>query len=135
MSYPMSTAKGRYEAAEQLRVLVYLAMERDENYPDIPCIAELVDLTEYQKSLINSIGFSARLFVAPPGTPKDRVEFLRDSFASAMDEISFRQGVLEYKGFWTGTWSGEWLAEKCSAVAAAKSDMEVYHELVEKYCK
>jgi tripartite-type tricarboxylate transporter receptor subunit TctC len=64
----------------EMRALMVFSDERVEALPDVPLAIELVDDQDARDALsaFGQIYNLERVFVAPPGTPADRVEFLRD---------------------------------------------------------
>jgi tripartite-type tricarboxylate transporter receptor subunit TctC len=73
-----------------VNVLVFGGQKRDERIPDTPTIYEIFDkekTPEESRRVADVIlrgGDFGRPWVAPPGTPKDRVKILRDAYAKAM---------------------------------------------------
>ena len=73
-----------------VNVLVFGGQKRDERIPDTPTIYEIFDkqkTPEESRRVADVIlrgGDFGRPWVAPPGTPKERVKILRDAYAKAM---------------------------------------------------
>jgi tripartite-type tricarboxylate transporter receptor subunit TctC len=73
-----------------VKVLVFGGQKRDERIPDTPTIYEIFDkqkTPEESRRVADVIlrgGDFGRPWVAPPGTPKERVKILRDAYAKAM---------------------------------------------------
>ncbi|MGH7828107.1 MAG: Bug family tripartite tricarboxylate transporter substrate binding protein [Candidatus Binatia bacterium] len=73
-----------------VKVLIYGGLKRDERIPDTPTIYEIFDKektpeeTRRVADVILRGGDFGRPWVAPPGTPKERVKILRDAYAKAM---------------------------------------------------
>jgi tripartite-type tricarboxylate transporter receptor subunit TctC len=73
-----------------VNVLVFGGQRRDERIPDTPTIYEIFDkekTPEESRRVADVIlrgGDFGRPWVAPPGTPKDRVEVLRSAYVKAM---------------------------------------------------
>src|SRR5918999_2383789 len=73
-----------------VNVLVFGGQKRDERIPDTPTIYEIFDkekTPEESRRVADVIlrgGDFGRPWVAPPGTPKERVNLLRDAHAKAM---------------------------------------------------
>jgi tripartite-type tricarboxylate transporter receptor subunit TctC len=73
-----------------VRVLLYGGEKRDERIPDTPTIYEIFDkekTPDESRRVADVIlrgGDFGRPWVAPPGTPKERVKILRDAHAKAM---------------------------------------------------
>jgi tripartite-type tricarboxylate transporter receptor subunit TctC len=73
-----------------VRVLLYGGKKRDERIPDTPTIYEIFDKENTPEEsrrvadvILRGVDFG-RPWVAPPGTPKERVKILRDAHAKAM---------------------------------------------------
>lgn len=75
-----------------VRVLLYGGQKRDERIPDTPTIYEIFkkentpEETRRVADVILRGGDFGRPWVAPPGTPKDRVKILRNAYAKAMTD-------------------------------------------------
>lgn len=73
-----------------VRVLVFGGLKRDERIPDTPTIYEIFEkekTPEESRRVADVIlrgGDFGRPWVAPPGTPKERVKILRDAYAKTM---------------------------------------------------
>src|SRR5919109_1027066 len=73
-----------------VRVLLFGGQKRDERIPDTPTIYEIFDKEKTPEEgrrvadVILRGGDFGRPWVAPPGTPKDRVQILRAAHAKAM---------------------------------------------------
>jgi tripartite-type tricarboxylate transporter receptor subunit TctC len=73
-----------------VRVLLYGGQKRDERIPEAPTIYEIFEkenTPEESRRVADVIlrgGDFGRPWVAPPGTPKDRVKILRDAYTKAM---------------------------------------------------
>lgn len=75
-----------------ISVLVHTAAKRDPRIPDVPTIYDLMDQYKTPEAnrrfvkVVASPGNIGRPFVASPGTPPERVRFLREGFAKAMSD-------------------------------------------------
>lgn len=71
-----------------MRALMIFADESVEALPDVPLAAEVVEDQEAKDTLsaFGNIYNLERVFVAPPGTPEDRVVFLRNLLMSAFED-------------------------------------------------
>lgn len=73
----------------KMRVVATLARERSHQFPDVPTVFEAVRLNPEQARWIEwraSIAALGRLIVTTPGTPKDRVDFLRATFKQVLTD-------------------------------------------------
>lgn len=80
--------------AEQgtIRVLVVFDTQRDPRLPDVPSMADL-DLDAATKAKLEAFANIYKLersFVAPPGTPADRVTFLREALAEVFASETYK---------------------------------------------
>ncbi len=66
----------------EVQPLVYLGAKREAHYPDVPTIAEL----GYPQ--LTALG-AAHVLAAPPGTPEDRLEVLREAARKAARDPEF----------------------------------------------
>lgn len=81
----------------KVRLLAQVGLERDPEFPDVPLMLEL-GKNEADRALLQL--FSAdiavgRPFLAPPGTPADRIEILRASFDAVMADSAFLKEARE----------------------------------------
>jgi tripartite-type tricarboxylate transporter receptor subunit TctC len=73
-----------------VRVLLFGGQKRDERIPEAPTIYEIFEkekTPEESRRVADVIlrgGDFGRPWVAPPGTPKDRIKILRDAYTKAM---------------------------------------------------
>lgn len=80
-----------------MRALMIFADERVDVLPDVPMATEVVDQQE-AKDTLSAFGYIynlERVFVAPPGTPEDRVEFLRDVLMMAFQDETLVDKVTQ----------------------------------------
>lgn len=70
------------------RALMIFADERVDVLPDVPLASEVAEEQEAKDTLVafGNIYNLERIFVAPPGTPADRVEFLRNLLMTAFED-------------------------------------------------
>jgi tripartite-type tricarboxylate transporter receptor subunit TctC len=91
--YPQLLAQGEIVPIMQSGLQPYSAL------PNVP-LTQSFATTEEQKRILVSI-FSqmdiARVFAAPPGTPKDRVEILRKAFMQAMSDPALVEEAKKMK--------------------------------------
>lgn len=101
-----------------MRALMIFADERVEALPDVPLATEVVDEQEAKDTLsaFGHIYNLERVFVAPPGTPEDRVEFLRNLLMMAFEDETLVDNV-ERAGRPVNPMSGEDVATAVQDVA------------------
>lgn len=75
--------------------VVIFGEERSELLPDTPTAREVAESPEDEETLaaFGNIYQLERTFVAPPGTPSDRVEYLRDCMMQVFEDEQFVQEV------------------------------------------
>ena len=92
-------AWGPWESARSEKVVLQSGRERIKDLPNVPTVIELIDRTENPQKTreilsawdaLNSIG---RPVATAPGTPIDKVKFLRNAFRQAMHDPGFLQAV------------------------------------------
>ena len=72
----------------RIRFLAQVGLRRMPDFPDVPLLTEFAGDDEKLRILkfISSRAGVGRPFVAPPGTPRDRVAALREAFVAAMND-------------------------------------------------
>ena len=102
-----------YQNDKKLRVLFAISTKKDPLFPNVPTIAELAKLTADQKKLIDLLTpVEARMFIASPGTPADRVEYLRESFNTMFANKKFQKASEKiFENDWAGVITGKELQE------------------------
>ena len=84
----LKTAKAEWIRDKKVNVLVQYALERTPDMPDVPTMVEL-GKTADDKAMFAfyvSGGEVGRSFMAPPGTPPERVAILRKAFDETMKD-------------------------------------------------
>jgi tripartite-type tricarboxylate transporter receptor subunit TctC len=82
-----------------MRVLATLARRRAEQFPDAPTVFEAAALDAAQARLIDwraGIAGLGRLIAITPGTPPERVEFLRRAFGDILRDPAFAAEVKKF---------------------------------------
>ena len=76
----------------QVRVLAQMGLERNPELPDVPNVLEYVQDPQVRSiyEFLFSRQKAGRPFVAPPETPRDRVEALRNALADVAADKGFR---------------------------------------------
>jgi tripartite-type tricarboxylate transporter receptor subunit TctC len=89
-----------YGPSAGMRVLVTLARKRVEQFPDAPTVFEAVAVDAHKARLIDwraGIAGLGRLILTTPGTPPDRVDFLRKALAEVLHDPAFIAEVKKFK--------------------------------------
>jgi tripartite-type tricarboxylate transporter receptor subunit TctC len=120
----------------QLAILVQIRADRDSNYKDTPALGDLVKLTDHHKSLLAAVVPDGTMVAAPPATPADKVQFLRDSFAAVFADKEFQAEIAKVLPPWLGAWSGNEVDKIADDVAKNKTNfVNAYADLTKKYVK
>ena len=131
----VEVAEGYKKSGMKTQTLVVISPTRSENFPNVPCVADFMKLSDYQQLLMKAIYQEARAWSVPPDTPPDRVQYLRDTFAKILKSKEFIQTAKGFAGDeWMGTWTGDQIQKQ--AVELQKSSKElakIYKELIKKY--
>jgi tripartite-type tricarboxylate transporter receptor subunit TctC len=83
--------------------LIIVLQNIPKPHPELPKVPLAIDLAKTEegrkliRSLVHTIGPTARPYVLPPGTPKDRVEILRSAFLATMKDPEFRADATKAK--------------------------------------
>ena len=113
----------------EMRALMIFADKRVELLPDVPLATEVAQDQGAKDTLaaFGNIYNLERIFVAPPGTPEDRVEFLRNLLMSAFADATLASEI-EQRGRPLNPMSG---ADVAAAVAAVASQADQIRELLQ----
>jgi len=94
-----STWRKELDAGELVLVLQNVAKPHPE-LPKIPLAINYAKTNEAQRlirALVHSVGPTARPYLLPPGTPKDRVQILRKAFIETMKDPEFLADATKAK--------------------------------------
>ena len=94
-----STWRKELDAGELVLVLQNVAKPHPE-LPKIPLAINYAKTNEAQRlirALVHSVGPTARPYLLPPGTPKDRVQILRKAFIDTMKDPEFLADATKAK--------------------------------------
>ena len=92
-------AAALYAASSDMRVITVLARQRSENFPNVPTIFESGGLSKEGERLLDwraSIATLGRVILVTPGTPPDRVEYLRKELAQILQDPAFSAEMKKY---------------------------------------
>jgi tripartite-type tricarboxylate transporter receptor subunit TctC len=92
-------AAALYGPTSGMRVVTILARQRSENFPDVPTIFESGKLSPEASRLLEwraGIASLGRVILVTPGTPPERVEYLRKELSQIVQDPAF---VAEMKKF------------------------------------
>lgn len=120
----------------QLNMLVQITAEQDPYYKDIPALGDLVKLTDYHKTLLSTVIPDGPFMAAPPATPADRVQFLKDNLAAVLADKDFQAEINKVMPPWLGAWSAEEVAQIARDVVKSKPNFKkAFGDLTKKYIK
>ncbi|MFC1979919.1 Bug family tripartite tricarboxylate transporter substrate binding protein [Chloroflexota bacterium] len=111
-------------------------LERTGQFPDTPTITEVVQLTPEQESLVKVLVYtkSQKGFFLAPGTPQDKVDFVRQAFDQVMAIKAFEKQVKMRWAVGALPMSGQELTTHINeALNIPKTDIAKGMELVEQY--
>jgi tripartite-type tricarboxylate transporter receptor subunit TctC len=79
----------------KIRILAQVGLKRMPDFADVPLLTDFAETAEQRQILgfISSRAAIGRPFVAPPGTPPDRVAALRSAFIATMKDPEFLADV------------------------------------------
>ncbi len=89
-----------YGPSGGMRAFVTLARKRAEQFPDVPTLFEAADVDPDAARLVDwraGIAGLGRLILITPGTPPDRVEFLRGALAEVMQDPAVIGELKKFK--------------------------------------
>jgi tripartite-type tricarboxylate transporter receptor subunit TctC len=116
-----------------IKPLAQLSEKRDPLLPDVPTIYEVAKLSDTQKRLIAVISPEARIWMLPPGTPKDRVKFWDDALTKMLNDSDFQKKVAGFTGVWFGAYSASEANKELAHLMKERKDFELYKPLMTKY--
>jgi tripartite-type tricarboxylate transporter receptor subunit TctC len=126
-----------YEKNGQAKVLMIQGYERDPYFRDVPCLADFAKIPDPAMKLLKGLPSNGRVFFAPPGTPKETVQFLSESIAATVANKDFQAAIAKMSGgYWPGTLTRDEVQKMALDVGQNKSaSLSYYKSLVTKYVK
>jgi tripartite-type tricarboxylate transporter receptor subunit TctC len=85
-------AAALYGLSSGMRVVTTLARKRSEKFPDVPTVFEAAKLAPAAERLLDwraGISGLGRVILVTPGTPPERVDFLRRTLAEILQDPAF----------------------------------------------
>jgi tripartite-type tricarboxylate transporter receptor subunit TctC len=126
----------RYQKDGTMKVIAYLWYERDKNFPDVPSLNEFIKIPDKSLNLMKALSNNGKIFFAPPNTPADRVQYLRNSLTAIFADNNFQAEIVKLNLYWPGVISGEDLKKLALGASQGKTDSVAYYKsLVAKYVK
>ena len=129
-----SLAAKQYEEQCRLKTLCTLSFSRDEILPDVPTLLALIQLSDEDKGLMEIYALKGgKIFLAPPGTPADRIEFLQAAFDALGEDEALIKSMKKADGYY-GYIGVEEVKKIKANVVKHKGDYEgILVPLVDKY--
>jgi tripartite-type tricarboxylate transporter receptor subunit TctC len=93
-------AAALYGSSSGMRTLTVLARKRSEKFPDVPTIFEAAKLSPSAERLLDwraNIASLGRVILTTPGTPKERVDYLRAELAKVLQDPAFIAEMTKVK--------------------------------------
>jgi len=93
-------AAALYGPSSGMRVVTILARQRSENFPEVPTIFEAAKLSAQAERLLEwraSIASLGRVILVTPGTPKERIDYLRKELAQILQDPAFNAEMKKFK--------------------------------------
>lgn len=94
----LASSEAKLKSGKQL-VIAQIGYKRDPQLADVPLLQEMTDDKE-KKQILRFISAPVNLgrpYMAPPGTPKDRVAILRKAFDATMKDKAFLADAKKLK--------------------------------------
>lgn len=146
----LSTTKGELDAwtsplgaamisiqKKQSFPLIILTQKRNPLVPDVPAVGEMMTISPSDQALLNTLlqrpeGYTV---VAPPGTPQDRVDFLRKAFDYAAQQKQFNSDIAAAWGEPMVYRNGAQLTTAVTALLKLKPDFQKIADLTTSLTK
>jgi tripartite-type tricarboxylate transporter receptor subunit TctC len=126
----------RYEKDGRVKVILYQWYERDKHFPDVPSLNEFIKIPDKSMNLMKALSNNGKLFFAPPNTPPDKVQYLRNSLTAVFADKNVQADVVRLAEYWPGVISAEDLKRLAVGASQGKADSVAYYKsLVAKYVK
>lgn len=125
----------RFTQQGDILPLFTLTLKRIEFIKEVPTIGEVTKLTEEHKRLLENFDIvgAGRIMFVPPGTPKERVEFLRRVFIEISKTSGFQNDMVKLDGDFLPFFGGEEVTKMVNTVIKQKAVFEELQRINEKY--
>jgi tripartite-type tricarboxylate transporter receptor subunit TctC len=125
-----------YDKNGQAKAILYEFYERDDHFPEVPCLADVAKIPDQNMNLLKGLPFNGRVFFVPPGTPKETVQFLEEKINATLADKELQAAVAKVSGYWPGTVTVDNIRQMAKDVGKNKSaSLSYYKSLVTKYVK
>ena len=129
------------EQKKVMKAILQIGKERTSPGENLPLFLDYVNvknLTSAQKRLLDSMDMidDAKLFLVPPETPPDRIDFLSMVFKNAYDSQDMKGEVEKIYRFKPAPYiSAKEITKRMTDISNKKSDVGLWNELLDKYTK
>jgi tripartite-type tricarboxylate transporter receptor subunit TctC len=126
----------RYQDDGRVKVIAYLWYERDKHFPAVPSLNEFIKIPDKSFNLMKALPNNGKIFFAPPNTPTDRVQYLRNSLTAVFADKNLQAEIVKLNQYWPNILSGEDIKKLALGASQGKADSVAYYKsLVAKYVK
>ena len=125
----------RYVQSKQCVPILVFGSERDEYWPDVPTIFEVLDVSESERIMLESIPESDRIVFCPPQIPQDRANFIEHCLVQMIDDPSFKQATIDSTGYFSGSRDALETREVCLEVINSADNYRVLDSLIKKWMR
>jgi tripartite-type tricarboxylate transporter receptor subunit TctC len=132
---PVETTK---RSPTGIKEILLISDTRDKNFNDVPAIGDLLDLkklTAHQKMVLNAFPQEMINFMAPPHTPQETVQYLRNSMNTVFANPAFQADIKKLIDYWPGTVSGEKVQQLSSDAGKKRAELAIFKSFQDKYIK
>ena len=132
---PVETTK---RSPTGINTILLISASRDKNFSDVPAIGDLLDLnklTAHQKMVLNAFPQEMIIFMAPPNTSREIVQYLRESVNNVFANPAFQADIKKLIEYWPGTVSGEKVQQLSLNEGKKKPDLAIFNSFQDKYIK
>ncbi len=131
-------AAALYGPSAGMRILTVLARKRSEKFPDAPTIFEAAKLEQTAERLLDwraDIASLGRVILTTPGTPKERVDYLRAVLADILRDPAFiaEMKKVNLSAGYLGAADVQALIEKAMTTLDAKGLAEMKEIALNRY--
>lgn len=129
------------ERKKVMKAILQIGKERTSPGENLPLFLDYVNvnnLTAAQKKLLDSMDMidDAKIFLLPPDTPPDKIDFLGIAFKNTYDMPAMKSEVEKIYGFKPAAYiSAKEIAKRMTETSNKKSDVALWNELLDKYTK
>jgi tripartite-type tricarboxylate transporter receptor subunit TctC len=129
------------EQKKAMKAILQIGKERTSPGENLPLFLDYVNvnnLTAAQKRLLDSMDMidDAKLFLVPPDTPQDKIDFLSIAFKNTYDTPAMKGEIEKIYGFKPGTYiSAKDITKRMTETSNKKTDVALWNDLLDKYTK